>query len=63
MPVYTYRCGQCGIEKRVLKSVKEYDTIEFCDDCETPVEKIATAAAYIGPRAARSGSMTPAHES
>lgn len=51
MPNYTYRCG-CGLKKEVQKPIAEWNTTEFCDECETPMEKIATAATYIGPRAA-----------
>lgn len=40
MPTYSYRCHRCEVEFDIVKSHKEYNTKEICEECGMDAEKV-----------------------
>lgn len=47
MPVYPYKCLDCGKEFDVLKPMSEYDTEETCE-CGGKTGRVVTAPNFLG---------------
>lgn len=39
MPIYPFDCGQCGHHEDVIKSIPEYDGIEYCPQCNELMQR------------------------
>lgn len=49
MPLYDYKCVECGIEKEVQHSMDEIGKIEIqCDACEQSMKKLLSAPTLLG---------------
>ncbi len=49
MPVYDYKCPECGYEKEVQHSMSEIGKIEvLCDHCGARMKKMMSAPALVG---------------
>lgn len=40
MPVYEYRCSQCGVDSSVISSVADYLSEQVCEHCGGVAERI-----------------------
>ncbi|EDM80724.1 hypothetical protein PPSIR1_12613 [Plesiocystis pacifica SIR-1] len=45
MPIYRYRCTECGAEEEHIQKISE-DPIEQCSTCGGKLSKLMTAAAF-----------------
>lgn len=45
MPIYRYRCADCGAEEEHIQSVSD-DPVETCSSCGGALGKLMTAAAF-----------------
>ncbi len=49
MPLYDYKCHECGLEKEVQHSMSEIGKIIIqCEVCEQPMKKLLSAPTLIG---------------
>ena len=49
MPLYDYKCPECGYEKEVQHPMSEIGKIEIlCDHCGAPMKKMMSAPALLG---------------
>ncbi len=49
MPIYDYKCPECGFEKEVQHSMSEIGRIEvLCDHCGAAMKKMMSAPALVG---------------
>ena len=49
MPLYDYKCQECGTEKEVQHSMSEIGKIKIqCDACGQPMKKLLSAPTLIG---------------
>ena len=49
MPTYAYRCNKCKIEFDIIKSYKDIDFIEVCEECGFPGERVIRFSGHIAP--------------
>jgi putative FmdB family regulatory protein len=40
MPNYDYSCATCDVKKEVNKPFSEADSVELCDNCNNPMNKV-----------------------
>lgn len=47
MPVYEYRCSECGVFAEVLKEIDQAANVERCPTCLIPMQRIYSPAHII----------------
>ncbi|CAM5207288.1 zinc ribbon domain-containing protein [Oligella ureolytica] len=45
MPIYVYRCDNCGLEKELLQKMSD-PPLKHCESCEQMMVKQVTAAGF-----------------
>ncbi len=45
MPIYEYKCNDCGLEFEVMQRFSD-SPIKECEDCEGPVEKMISLSSF-----------------
>ncbi len=59
MPIYEYRCRDCGATCEILVGAGQRQEIVSCRSCGSrELEKIMSAAAFVGPAAKRPAGRT-----
>lgn len=48
MPIYEYRCPNCGKKFEILRKISERNMPYLCDRCNCVADKIMSAASVIG---------------
>lgn len=40
MPLYDYKCQDCGTVREVVKKLKDFDREEICEECSLPMRRL-----------------------
>jgi len=54
MPIYEYRCNQCGYVSEILTGVGSHGDLPFCKNCGSyNLQKLISASSFISTDSAR----------
>jgi len=48
--VYEYECNRCGKREDVCKSVKDFERVEKCEECASPMRVCLSAGYFSGEK-------------